>query len=181
MRPHHKRIVSSIIPLITLTIVATFTTTNVAFAQASTVLKSIATDACSYPATASAGALIQTATCNASNRQLWAPEVVDGFTESGNIKRLTFRMKNIESGLCLDLISTSIANGVQLTQRACSSAGSQQWRYAAVQYSGNYVIVIMNRYSNKCVDLPTQGGPLQQWDCGGAPNQRWWVPNYTSG
>lgn len=152
---------------------------SAALAQASTVLKSFSTGACSYPATASAGALIQTENCNASNRQLWATEIVDGFTDSDTIKRLAFRLKNIESGLCLDLISTSTANGVQLSQRACNATGSQQWRYAPIQYNGNVVIVIKNRYSNKCIDLPAQGGPLQQWDCGGALNQQWWVPNYT--
>lgn len=161
--------------------VAIFASTmpSAVFAQAATVLKSFSTGACSYPATASAGASIQTESCNASNRQLWATEIVDGFTDSDTIKRLAFRLKNIESGLCLDLISASTANGIQLSQRSCNATGSQQWRYAPIQYNGNVVVVIKNRYSNKCIDLPAQGGPLQQWDCGGALNQQWWVPNYT--
>lgn len=149
---------------------------NETSAQASSILRSVAQGTCSYPATASAGALIQSTACNASNPQRWSTEIVDGIIDTDGVALMPYRLRNIESNMCLDLMSASTANGVQLTQRPCSNSATQQWKNKGITYDGRIRTVIKNRYSNKCIDLPSpSGGALQQWDCGGAPNQRWGI------
>lgn len=82
------------------------------------------------------------------------------------------------SGKCLQVAGASVDNGALLTQAACTSAASQQWRVTAAGNRFNLV----NVNSGRCVDVPSgstaSGVQLQQWGCGDGTktNQQWTFP-----
>lgn len=152
------------------------------FAASATIVRNYQYGLCANPATASSGALVQTATCTATPAQMWSAEYVDkgGFGTTG---LAYFRLKNQQSGLCLDLQTASTANGMKLVQTACSASTIQQWdapdiaNTAAPYAAGKSYQVyqtFVNRFSGKCLDEPSSG-PLQVYACGSGDNQRWFI------
>ena len=147
-----------------------------ASASSSTVIKNYLSGFCAYPATIATGAFIQRAACNASDAQRWAVEYLDKFG-SGTPGQAYFRLRNIQSGLCLDLVSQSTANGIKFVHKACSAATSQQWlaQFASTSKTSQPYQAVVNRYSGKCLDQPPDTTPIQQWTCGSVNNQLWFV------
>ena len=81
------------------------------------------------------------------------------------------------SRLCLTQ-EYSNANGTPVVQEPCTGAPSQLWYFAERQnsdYGFDYHLVNMLFY--QCLDLnngdPSNGVPMQVWDCTGINNQRW--------
>jgi Ricin-type beta-trefoil lectin domain len=73
-------------------------------------------------------------------------------------------------GLCMDIAWASFDNGAKVQLANCNGGPGQQFR---VEPAGDLV----NVQSNKCVDVrdwsTSDGTPLQQWDCRGQANQKW--------
>ncbi|GAA3015046.1 RICIN domain-containing protein [Streptosporangium longisporum] len=66
-----------------------------------------------------------------------------------------WKLMNVNSSKCLDLVSASTSNGVQIRQATCGSANSQQWTLKRVA-DGTFYLV--NRHSGKVLDLPPGSG-----------------------
>ena len=73
------------------------------------------------------------------------------------------------SGLCLDVVNQSTANGAGVQVWSCSGNANQQWSYDGTS---------LRVYGTKCLDVTngssTDGTKLQIWDCAaGNANQMW--------
>ncbi|WP_165806673.1 DUF3472 domain-containing protein [Chitinophaga parva] len=107
-----------------------------------------------------------------------ATPVTASFTISGTT---WYKLKNVYSGMYLDVQGSSTANSATLVQSASSSSYSQQWQLAT---SG--ITTIVNRNSGKAIDLPgsaqTPGThPIQYTLNGGGANQQWTLVSAGSG
>lgn len=102
------------------------------------------------------GQRLQLWDCNGTNAQNWT------FPGDGTIRTV--------NGLCMDVAWGSTANGAAIQIAYCSGNPAQQF---VLSGAGDLV----NPQSNKCVDVTGWGGtgtPLQQWECHGGANQKWW-------
>ncbi|WP_454832468.1 RICIN domain-containing protein [Pseudoxanthomonas wuyuanensis] len=144
-------------------------------AASSTIVRSY-TGECAVPATMSSGAQILHATCDGSDAQLWKVEFMDkgGYGTDG---AAYFRLRNVQSGHCIDLQTVSTGDGIRLRQNVCNFATTQQWKAPnsgtsrnAQSYQHN-----VNRHSGKCMDIPPDTSPIQQWTCGNVNNQKWFI------
>ncbi|MEU2285286.1 ricin-type beta-trefoil lectin domain protein [Streptomyces sp. NPDC013178] len=74
-----------------------------------------------------------------------------------------------QSGRCLDMFNTTIANGTQAELWDCNGGSNQAWTYT----SRKELVV----YGNKCLDAynqgTTNGTKVVIWDCNGQNNQKW--------
>ncbi|MGC5011817.1 RICIN domain-containing protein [Streptosporangium sp. DT93] len=66
-----------------------------------------------------------------------------------------WKLVNVNSSKCLDLVTASTSNGIQIRQATCGSANSQQWTLKRVA-DGTFYLV--NRHSSKVLDLPPGSG-----------------------
>ncbi len=101
------------------------------------------------------GQRLQLWDCNGTNAQNWT------FPGDGTIRAF---------GLCMDVAWGSTANGAAIQLANCSGNPAQQF---VLSGAGDLV----NPQANKCVDVTGWGGtgtPLQQWECTGGANQKWW-------
>src|SRR4051794_13268466 len=74
-----------------------------------------------------------------------------------------------QSGRCLDVPSSSTANGTQAQLYDCSGQSNQSWTYTSSQQ--------LTVYGNKCLDASgrgtSNGTAVVIWDCNGQSNQQW--------
>ncbi|MEU8271352.1 ricin-type beta-trefoil lectin domain protein [Sphaerisporangium sp. NPDC049002] len=101
------------------------------------------------------GQRLQLWDCNGTNAQNWT------FPGDGTIRAF---------GLCMDVAWGSRDNGAVIQLARCSGNPAQQF---VLSGAGDLV----NPQANKCVDVTGWGGtgtPLQQWECNGGANQKWW-------
>ncbi|MFD9429367.1 RICIN domain-containing protein [Streptomyces sp. NPDC060002] len=74
-----------------------------------------------------------------------------------------------QSGRCLDLYNSTVANGTQAELWDCNGGSNQAWTYT----SRKELVV----YGNKCLDAynlgTTNGTKVVIWDCNGQNNQKW--------
>ncbi|WP_428239983.1 RICIN domain-containing protein [Gynuella sp.] len=121
----------------------------------------------------SAGATLQSQTCNGSNYQKW---------QMSKDAAKYFTIKNVGSGLCLDVTGWSSSEGTVLQQWTCSGADVQKWNVSD-QGGGQYAVI--SKHSNLAMDVyggrKTDGTDIIQWSWNGADNQKWKFPNATSG
>ncbi|MFI7701233.1 pectate lyase [Nonomuraea sp. NPDC049480] len=86
---------------------------------------------------------------------------------------VTYQLVNAGSGLCLSVPASATADGVQLTQQACSAAANQTWTLASV--SGGYRLSVA--HSGKCAGIKDKstsaGKAVQQQSCAAGPFQTW--------
>lgn len=69
-----------------------------------------------------------------------------------------WRLQNVNSNHCLDLVSASTSAGVQLRQATCSSTATrQQWTLRRV---ADGVFLLVNRYSNLVLNMPVGTGTV---------------------
>ncbi|MER7213365.1 RICIN domain-containing protein [Streptosporangium sp. NPDC000239] len=66
-----------------------------------------------------------------------------------------WKLVNVNSAKCLDLVTASTTNGTQIRQATCGSGTSQQWTLQRVA-DGTFYLV--NRYSAKVLDAPSGSG-----------------------
>lgn len=113
------------------------------------------------------GGKVQTWDCYHANRnQKWTLESAGGGY---------YRVKNLASGMCLDVWNYSRSNGGIVKQGRCHGGANLQWRK---QNMGGGWFTLVNRNSGKCLDLHgghnrINGGRIQQWQCYNNGNQSW--------
>jgi hypothetical protein len=82
-------------------------------------------------------------------------------------------VRGVASGRCLDVPSSSTANGTQVDIWGCNSGTNQEWNYTSSKQ--------LQVYGNKCLDAynsgATAGTKVVIWDCNGQSNQQWNVTN----
>jgi hypothetical protein len=119
------------------------------------------------------GAAVQLWNCGGTlaTNQYWSLVPATGIYGTG------YMVVSLNSGSCLDIIGSSLANGTHLQQWQCLGAThpNQLWQF--VPFNGAYELVSLS--SGLCLDLPggntANGNFLQQWSCGHGqnPNQLW--------
>ncbi|MEV6304455.1 RICIN domain-containing protein [Actinoplanes sp. NPDC051861] len=88
---------------------------------------------------------------------------------------VTYQLKVIKSGMCIDVPGASKDNGALLQQWGCTANATWQ-QFKLVASGSNYLL--QNVSSGKCVDVPgwstTSGTQLQQYTCvSSQANQQW--------
>lgn len=88
----------------------------------------------------------------------------------------------VSSGKCVDVLSSSTANGAKIQQYTCSGGNNQRF---TLKDMGNSQYELVNVLSGKCLDVTNvstaNGAALQQWSCGGSANQLWKLVSKGSG
>jgi hypothetical protein len=86
----------------------------------------------------------------------------------------------VNSGLCLDVPSSSTTGGVQLDQWTCSGATNQEWAldpvgsYATSGDSVYQLTVLNSGYTAEDEsNSTTEGAAIDQWASNGGSNQHW--------
>jgi arabinan endo-1,5-alpha-L-arabinosidase len=84
-------------------------------------------------------------------------------------------LRNIATGLCLDIFQNDTRTGGQLIQWQCHSNANQQW----MLYRSGQAYEIVNQNSGLCLDVRggqrNNGVDVIQWTCMRQPNQLWYV------
>ncbi len=107
--------------------------------------------------------------CHHGANQEWLWEALDVDANNG----FWYRVRNVNSGKCLDVQGGSVAPGASLIQFDCKkNAKNQQfWLKWLVTDDGFVDGNIYSRQSGLCLDIKgghdEQGGRLIQWTCGG--------------
>jgi hypothetical protein len=85
-----------------------------------------------------------------------------------------YTFKPAHTGKCLDVSSSSMADGARVQQWSCNGTSAQTFH---VVYLGNGIFEITNTHSGKSLDIKDvshdPGATLQQWGYGGGANQQW--------
>jgi hypothetical protein len=82
---------------------------------------------------------------------------------------------NRNTGRCVEVNAFDTSDGAIVQQWSCNGGTNQQWAFAAW---GNGYYLVVNRNSNKCLDL---GDRILQWQCHGGTNQQWQLAPVTDG
>ena len=84
-----------------------------------------------------------------------------------------YTFKPVHSGKCLDVSSSSLADGARVQQWTCNGTSAQTFHVA---YLGGGIFEITNTHSGKSLDVKDvsgdPGATLQQWGYGGGKNQQ---------
>ncbi|MFJ9828917.1 RICIN domain-containing protein [Streptomyces sp. NPDC101160] len=87
------------------------------------------------------------------------------------------RIKNANSGWCLEVADWSLDNGAAVRQWGCTGGANQVWKISKVDA---YYSQIINANSGKCLEAADwgtgNGTQVRQWACTGGANQLWRVP-----
>jgi hypothetical protein len=90
-------------------------------------------------------------------------------------------LKNVHSGLCMDVPGASMIAGVRLHQWTCVNQSNEKWklrRYGSFSVQGRSypVVMIANTHSGLCVNDYAQGAyQVVQWGCTNANANKWIV------
>jgi len=101
--------------------------------------------------------------------------VIGPFTQDLGDGTFANQIMSIESGGCLDVPSSSMADGTKLQTYPCHSGDNQFFKLEKV-VPGGKLVRIRALHSGKCLDVP--GGSqsfvrIQQFTCHGGLNQQW--------
>ncbi|WP_346836715.1 RICIN domain-containing protein [Microbulbifer sp. SAOS-129_SWC] len=126
------------------------------------------------------GARLVQMSCSGSPQQTFAiTPAVDG---ERTLASGRYTAKAVHSGLCLDVPSSSTANGKQLQQWGCNGTAAQQFDFI---YAGSGQYEVINVNSGKCIDIywsqTGNGTPVQQYSCNQGSNQRFLVEGTGNG
>jgi hypothetical protein len=131
-------------------------------------------------ATASTGLYLTGAT--AGGQLTLQAAASDGSQDWTLVEQRPERLVNRNSGKCLDVNASSVADGGVVQQWTCTGGANQQWQVQEV--AGGYV-QITNGASDRCLDVnassTADGGVVQQWTCSGGANQQWRVQAVAAG
>ncbi|MEV7730451.1 RICIN domain-containing protein [Streptomyces sp. NPDC087917] len=87
------------------------------------------------------------------------------------------RIRNVNSGKCLEITNSSKDNGALAQQWTCGSQGGAQWEYRPTATAGVYQIV--NVSSGKCLEITNSskdnGARAQQYTCYDIPTMQWTI------
>ena len=118
----------------------------------------------------SAGANIQQGKYTKKTYQQWNVTPVD--TRIGGDFSY-FKISNVNSGTCPDVMNFSLENGANIIAYNFISI-NQQWY---LEYAEDGWFYIRNRHSSNCFEvansLTTSGANIQQWEKDGGTNQQW--------
>jgi hypothetical protein len=136
---------------------------------------------CLTPIAQSAGSQVMQYTCFASPGQLWdiiyvgSDQTYSGPLGAGTISYA--RIKELKSGLCLDVIGGSGDIGVLLQLHPCHGGANQLFGidYRRPYDQGRFVRI--RTFSNNCLDVPYASlwnyARIQQYTCNNGLNQQW--------
>ena len=91
-------------------------------------------------------------------------------------------IRNLHSGLCLEIADWSQNNGAIARQWSCTGNPNQSWNFGnyanpSSGYESSLPWVAANVNSNKCLEIggwgTNWGDGADQWSCTGQPNQAW--------
>lgn len=103
-------------------------------------------------------------TCNGAAAQRFRPEAMGGGF---------FRLRNEQTGQCIDVSGVSLADGAAILQFTCGTGTNQQWSFTDVASGAERVTA---RHSGKVLDVTGQGitdGTLvEQWSSNNGTNQQ---------
>ena len=108
------------------------------------------------------------------------------FDSAASSSKLTtdqiYRVMSVNSGLALDVVGLSTAQGAAIQQWGYWNALNQRWQFVP-NADGSYQLVSVN--SGQCLDVigvsTTEGTHVQQWPCWGGANQAWKVIDVGNG
>jgi Ricin-type beta-trefoil lectin domain-like len=95
-------------------------------------------------------------------------------------------LKSVQSGMCLQPVNGSSANGAAIVQVPCNGSAVQFW---AMQFHSSGFLnnrtwyQLINQSNHLCLDArggAVNGTPIQQWPCSGISNENWSTTNCTS-
>ncbi|MEV4928156.1 RICIN domain-containing protein [Streptomyces roseoverticillatus] len=85
-------------------------------------------------------------------------------------------IKNVHSGLCLEIRGDSTADGATANQWECNGSDTQLWRLEGVTGS-EFSFTFHNKNSGKCLEIrgdsKADGATANQWTCNGSATQQW--------
>ncbi|MFC9856153.1 MULTISPECIES: RICIN domain-containing protein [unclassified Streptomyces] len=83
-------------------------------------------------------------------------------------------IKNVNSGLCLEIRGDSTANGATANQWECNGSDTQKWALTSIN---QWDYTIENKNSGKCLEIrgdsTANGATANQWECNGSTTQQW--------
>jgi Ricin-type beta-trefoil lectin domain-like len=140
----------------------------------SSIVRNLSTGLCLFPTSGSPGTAIYQAPCDGDDIRSFGVEYVDRQgLETPNPKGF-FRLRSVQTNMCVDLANASNGNGVPVVQHPCSGSLTQQWSIQGpIGLVGYYQLV--NRSGGKCLDAVVNGPNIQQWQCLTVNNQSWWT------
>lgn len=90
---------------------------------------------------------------------------------------------NGNSGKCLEIVSSSKADGARAQQWRCGGQAGSYWHFESVIKNGASYYRIRNANSGKCLEVAgsstDNGARVQQWTCYDLPNQLWYKTGTT--
>lgn len=143
-------------------------------AGSSTVVRNLQSGQCLYPTSPAQGAPIHQAPCDGFDSRSFGVEYVNMQGREVPVQKAMFRLRNVQTNMCLDLASASNGNGVPIVQNPCSGTLTQQWSRQGPLGLVNYYQLV-NRSNGKCLDAAMNASHVQQWQCGNGNNQSWWA------
>ncbi|MCW2503581.1 MAG: hypothetical protein JWO79_1865 [Actinomycetia bacterium] len=97
----------------------------------------------------------------------------------------TYELRNVNSGLCLEIDNWMTSEMTRATQNACDRSAPQQWRYSDVPGQATRTEMMTNENSRLCLgifyyrkDDYAQAG---QWACNTSDAQFWRFDNFADG
>jgi Ricin-type beta-trefoil lectin domain-like len=93
-----------------------------------------------------------------------------------SLKGNVYKIKNLNSGLSLEVHGASKADGANVDQWAWTGGANEKW--CRFPTGGTTTFVYINMNSGKCLEVhgnsKTRGANVDQWDCiSGAANEEW--------
>ncbi|HET9643975.1 MAG TPA: RICIN domain-containing protein [Burkholderiaceae bacterium] len=116
-----------------------------------------------------------------------AGTLISGFSNAANctdtpVSGKAYYIVNEGSGLSLDVLEASIADGANVVQWTSNGQSSQQWTATDL---GNGIWSLRPMHSNKSLDVygwsKANGGRITQWSYSGNLNQQWYLSATGSG
>jgi Ricin-type beta-trefoil lectin domain-like len=99
-------------------------------------------------------------------------------TAGGVASGTTYRLRNVQSGVCLDVAKGSTASGANVQQWTCNGLAPQDWKLTG---KGSGYFTLTAKVSGLCLDVSggstAPGANVQQWTCNGTGAQLWRVVN----
>ncbi|MDR3606672.1 MAG: RICIN domain-containing protein [Oligoflexia bacterium] len=113
--------------------------------------------------------------CDGTTAQQWSFEAAAlGASPSGSSY---YQIRNIGTGMCLDVLGFGTSNGTILDQWPCTQNNNQLWK---VNSLGPDRVQIATALNGKCIEIlgwaTASGSGADMWDChGGVPDNQAWL------
>ena len=143
-------------------------------AGSSSIVRNLQTGQCLYPTSAGVGTAIYQAHCDASDNRSFGIEYVGMQGREVSVQKASFRLRNVQTNMCVDLANNSNGNGVPVVQNPCNGSPTQQWSTRGPLGLANYHQLV-NGSGGKCLDAAMNASHIQLWQCGNGNNQSWWA------